>query len=350
MTADLLKPPSAELRQLTANAAHYATSTLADSTLVSYRKCWAHWQTWCADMGIESLPAEPASVAVYFAALADGNVEVRWTNFRTKEPKSRKAVYKYGTIQHIYAAILWGHRTQGHDFPSAHPAITKVLHGIKYRKGDKKARMTPLLVADLRTILSSDKMRERRFEDLTIIRDRALLSLGFFSAMRRGELVALRVEDLAFGPDGLTVTVRKSKTDQFAQGAPVYIVPQADPLICPIVLLKRYLEVSGLKSGPLFRRIDSRSDCMGDRQLTDQVVALIVKACVEAVGLDPTLFAGHSLRAGFITEAAQRGVSMNNIMRHSRHTSERVAATYIRPATGFIGNATRGLSDPKEEK
>lgn len=112
MTADLLKPPSAELRQLTANAATYATSTLADSTLVSYRKCWAHWVAWCADMGIESLPAEPASVAVYFAALADGNVEVRWTNFRTKDMHRSHDGEKL-----IEVSDGWhGHLNEGHEW------------------------------------------------------------------------------------------------------------------------------------------------------------------------------------------------------------------------------------------
>jgi integrase len=113
--------------------------------------------------------------------------------------------------------------------------------------------------------------------------------------------------------------------------------------------MQRYLEVSGLKTGPLFRRIDSRSDCMGDRALTPQVVALIVKARAEAAGLDPARFAGHSLRAGFVTSAAARGVTLHNIMRQTRHKSERVAMTYIRPATVWRNNATDGLSDEPEE-
>ena len=222
------------------------------------------------------------------------------------------------------------------------------MHGIKYRKGDTKKRMAPLEIADLRACLA--KMRERRFEDLTIIRDRALLALGFFSAVRRAELVALNVEDLEFTKHGLVVTIRKSKTDQFAEGVTVGIKPQKDPNVCAVALVRRYLDVSELKSGPLFRRIDSRSDCMGDRALTRQVVAMVVKQYAERAGLDPTRFAGHSLRAGFVTSAAAKGVTLHNIMRQTRHKSERVAMTYIRPATVFNNNPTDGLGDEEPSK
>jgi integrase len=125
---------------------------------------------------------------------------------------------------------------------------------------------------------------------------------------------------------------------------------QKDPNVCAIALVRRYLEISELKSGPLFRRIDSRSDCMGDRPLTRQVVAMIVKQYTERAGLDPTRFAGHSLRAGFVTSAAAKGITLHNIMRQTRHKSERVAMTYIRPATVFNNNPTDGLGDEEDGK
>lgn len=345
--SDLVKPPSAELAALVDRAAYYGKSTIADATRKAYETEFYHFRAWAEARCFPSLPPDVPTVAVYLAALADGNVEMHWVD-RAGRPRVSKRALKYGSIQHAYQGIVHCVRKAGHDWPFAIPAITKVMHGIKYRKGDTKKRMAPLEIADLRACLA--KMRERRFEDLTIVRDRALLSLGFFSAMRRAEIVALRVEDLDFTKDGLVVTIRKSKTDQFAEGVTIGIKPQRDAGVCPIALLRRYLELSELKTGPLFRRIDARSDCMGDRPLTPQVVAMKVKEYCEKAGLDPERFAGHSLRAGFVTTAAARGVTLHNIMRQTRHKSERVAMTYIRPATVFRDNPTDGLGDEEPKK
>jgi integrase len=345
--SDLVKPPSAEMVALVDRAAYYGKSTIADSTRKGYEAEFSHFVTWANGMGLPSLPSDVATVACYLAALADGLVEVRWTD-RHGIARSSKKPHKYSHIQKSYQAIIYSHRRAGHDWAYPIDAIGKVMHGIKYRKGHTPRRMAPLEITDLKLCLA--KMRERRGEDLTIIRDRAMLSLGFFSAVRRAELVALNVEDLEFTKDGLLVTIRKSKTDQFAEGQTVGIKPQRDPNVCAVALVRRYLDVSELKSGPLFRRIDSRSDCMGDRPLTRQVVAMVVKQYAERAGLDPTRFAGHSLRAGFVTSAAAKGVTLHNIMRQTRHKSERIAMTYIRPATVFRDNPTDGLGDEEEGK
>lgn len=347
ITSDTKPHPSADLAALVDRAAYYGKSTIADSTKKAYVVEYGHFAAWCESMKLPAMPPDVATVAVYLAALADGLVEKHWHD-RQGVPHTTKKVHKYGSIQRQYISIVHMVRAAGHDWPHAIPAITKVMHGIRYRKGDTKRRMAPLEIADLRACLA--KMRERRFEDLTIIRDRALLSLGFFSAMRRGELVALRVEDLEFTKDGLLVTIRKSKTDQFQEGVTLGITPQKDPAVCAVALLRRYLDVSELKAGPLFRRIDARSDCLGDKPLTPQVVAMKVKEYAEKAGLDYERFAGHSLRAGFVTTAAARGVTLHNIMRQTRHKSERVAMTYIRPATVWRNNPTDGLGDEEPSK
>lgn len=348
MSDDLTKPPSAELPALVARAAYYGKSTIADRTRKAYDTEFRYFARWAESRGLPSMPPDVPTVAVYLAALADGNVEVTWNEFRTGEPKTHKLKRKYGGIERAYVGIVQTVRAAGHDWPQAIPAITKVMHGIRYRHGSKKRQVAPLEIADLRACLA--KMGERRFEDLTIIRDRALLSLGFFSAMRRSELVAVTVEDLDFGPHGLTLTIPRSKTDKFAEGQQLGIYPQKDPTLCPIALLQRYLEVSGIKAGPIFRRIDSRSDCFGDKAMTSGVVATIVKQYAERAGLDPERFAGHSLRAGFVTTAAGKGIPFDRIMRQTRHKNERVLMTYIRPATIFRHNPTEGLGDEEDEK
>jgi integrase len=344
--SDLVKAPSAELASLVDRAAYYGKSTIADSTKKAYEAEWLHFKHWAEERGFPTHPPDVPTVAVYLAALADGNVEVHWADRQGRQHVSKKAL-KYGSIQHNYQSIVHGIRLRGFEWPFAIPAITKVLHGIKYRHGDTKRRMAPLEIADLRACLA--KMREQRGEDLTVIRDRAILAIGFFSAMRRSNIVALKVEDLEFSDKGMTITLQRSKTDQFAEGFVIGITPQADPAVCAVALMRRYLDVSGIKTGWCFRRIDSRSDCYGDKPLTRPWVAMIVKVACERAGLDPERYASHSLRSGFVTTAAARGVTLHNIMRQTGHKSERVAMTYIRPATVWRNNPTAGLGDEEEK-
>lgn len=339
MTSDLTGPKSA----LVARAAHYGASTIQDDTIKRYASIFSHFEKWCDRLGLSPLPPEPATVACYLAALADGAVRVDY-EIKGKAFTSQKP-YKFSTIQQVYTGLIQSFRGRGYEWPQAQPAIVKVMHGIAVRKGTRKRKMEPLKVDDLRNILGS--LRERRFEDLTVIRDRALLSLCFFGALRRGELVKLKVEDLTFTDEGLVVLIRKSKEDPTSEGQEVGILPQKDPRVCPIALLRDWLEKSETKAGWIFRRID-RNGCMGNRPLTGQGFALLVKAHVERVGLDPENFAGHSLRAGFATTAAKKGVGLPSIMRQGRWKDQRVAMTYIRPATVLEDNATEGLSDDDE--
>lgn len=314
-------------------------TAIAVATRKAYATNYLHFRRWAETRGLPATPPAVPTVVVYLEALADGNVEMFWHN-RQGHPRSTRKVHKHGSVLHAYISIAHEVRAAGHEWPRAIPAITKMLHDIKYRNGNRTKRVAPLEIADLRACLA--KMRERRFEDLTVIRDRALLTIGFFSACHRAELVALRVEDIKFTPEGLQL--------QFAEGPPVAIHLQKDKNVCPVTLLQRYLNVSELKTGPLFRRIDGRSDCMGDRALTPQAVTLVVKQRAEAAGLDPAQFAAHSLRAGFMISAAAKGVSLHDIMRQTRHRSERVAMSYIRSPDLFHNNATEGLGDEPEEK
>lgn len=347
MTDDkLAKPPSAELEALKARAVYYGKSTITDQTRKTYATEYGHFCRWAESRGLPHDPPDVGTVAVYLAALADGNVEIHYQD-RWGHPYVSKKPHKYSLVVRVYGSIIHEIRARGHEWPQAIPAITKVLHGIKYRNGAKVKRVAPLEIADLRACLA--KTAERRFEDLTVIRDRAMLSLGFFAALRRRELVSIHFEDLDFQKEGLVLTIRQSKTDQFAEGVQLGITPQKDPNLCPIALLTRYLEVSEIKTGPLFRRIDSRSDCYGDRALTPGVVLKIVKAYAERAGLDPERFAGHSLRAGFATTASFKGRSLPQIMRQGRWKDQRTAMTYIRAATVFRDNPTAGLGDEETE-
>lgn len=345
MSDDLTKPPSADLALLQSRAVYFAQSTVSDKVKRMYAVEYGHFVSWATKLSLGTEPPEVGTVAMYLAALADGHVEIHYRT-RWGEPRVSKKACKWAYIQHVYNSIGVMIRAAGHEWPKSIPAITAVMHGIKYRKGAKVKRMAPLEIADLRACIL--KTRERRFEDLTVLRDRALLSLGFFAALRRKELVAICVEHLTFVPEGMILHIPNSKTDQFAEGVDLGITPQTDKQICPIELVRKYLEVSEIKAGPIFRRIDSRSDCYGDKALTPGVVMRIVKEYAERAGLDPDRFAGHSLRAGFATTAADKGRTLTQIMRQGRWKDQRTAQTYIRPATIFADNPTAGLSDDPE--
>ncbi len=144
----------------------------------------------------------------------------------------------------------------------------------------------------------------------------------------------------------------ETKGDQEARGEDVPLMHQSDKSVCPVALLTEYLTrvkpfmpIASQEHGPLFRRIDPRSDCVGDRFMWKDVMGDLVKAVCERAGLDPARFSSHSLRAGFITSAAGRGVSLENIMRQSRHKDARVAREYYRPKTAWDHNAAEGLAD-----
>lgn len=345
MTNDKLTKPTDEIAALVARVAHYSESTVTDATRRSYGVEFKYFRQWAEQRNLPALPTNEAVVSCYLVALAEGQVTINWTD-RQGNPRVSKKAYKVASIKHVYQAIIFHHRQAGHEWAHANPVITKVLKGLSVRKGTRGRKVQPLTIDDLKLVLS--KMRERRFEELKIIRDRAMFTLCFFGAFRRGELVRLRVEDLTFTDQGLVVLLPKSKTDQEGQGQEVAILPQKDPLICPIRLMREWLEKGELKSGYLFCRID-RNGYMGKKHMTGEGFALLVKDYVEQAGLDPEVFSGHSLRAGFATSAAAAGKSLHNIMRQTRHKDERVAMSYIRHGSLFDSNATDGLGDGEDE-
>ena len=176
--------------------------------------------------------------------------------------------------------------------------------------------------------------------DLHGKRDRALLLLGMAGAFRRSELIGLDVEDLTFTEKGMDVTIRRSKTDQEGQGHLVAI--PAGECLKPVAAVKAWLEAAGITSGPLFRPVN-KAGRAGDERLSDRSVANIVKAYAGRAGLDLPAFSGHSLRAGFVTSAADRGADINRIMDQTRHTDPRTVRKYIRRAERYKDHAGAGF-------
>jgi site-specific recombinase XerD len=315
--ADLALPASVELASLREEAEHNAERAQAAATIRAYRFDWACFTKWCAQHGFESLPAKPETVALYITDMA----------------KSRKTA----TVSRRLTTITKAHREQGYANPVEDLVVQQVWRGIRNRYGIGKTAKSAAKTADVRAMVATLNL-----DRLIGIRDRCLLVVGFAGAFRRSELVALNVGDIAEEASGLRVQIRRSKTDQEAEGASIGLPYGSDILTCPVRCYRDWLAVSEITDGPVFRAI-TRHGRMAATRLTDRTVARVVKRTAEAAGYNPQSYAGHSLRSGLITSAAEAGVSDRNIMRHSRHKSVTVMHGYIQNATVFRDNAAAAV-------
>ena len=293
-------------------AKDYARQAKSHNTRRAYASDWDDFARWCQPYGFVPLPARPETVALYLTALADA--------------------LKPSTLGRRLATISQVHQAAGHDTPTSAAPVRLVWAGIRRAKGTDQHGKAPAVTAEMRRMV--DTLDDR----LIGVRDRALLLLGFAGAFRRSELVGLDIKDVQAGHDGLTVHIRKSKTDQEGQGRKVGIPYGSHPHTCPVRAIAAWREKSGLAEGALFRPVN-RHGKMQPGRLSDRAVALIVKRAAEAAGLDPTKYAGHSLRAGLATSAAQAGVSERSIMAQTGHKSVMVARRYIRDGSLFRDNA-----------
>jgi integrase len=174
------------------------------------------------------------------------------------------------------------------------------------------------------------------------LRDRALILLGFAGAFRRSELVGLDVEDLLQDERGLQIRLRRSKTDQEGQGRVVGIHRSSEPPLCAVRALTRWLDATGIETGPVFRPI-TKAGTVRDRRLSDHAVAVVIKRAAKLAGLDPSRYSGHSLRAGHVTQARLNGASAESLMRQSGHRSVAMLTRYIRVADVFRDNSSARL-------
>lgn len=308
---------STELGTLAEAATSYLEASKADATRKAYARDAAAFASWCAAKGLASMPAEPSTVGLYLAHLAE---------------EGRKV----STIERALAAIGGEQRAHGFAWPKAHPAIRGVMAGIRRKVGVAPSRKAPVMGDELARLVGTLGV------DLAGLRDRALLTLGWFGAFRRSELVALDVADVRVTAEGLVVTVRRSKTDQEGQGIEKGIPFAGNAAVCPVRAVRAWLEAARIDAGPIFRAVDRHGHVSGER-MSDRTVARIVQRAAKDAGLEASV-AGHSLRAGFATTAAAKGKSLDAIMRQTGHRSERVARIYIRHASLFVENAAAGLA------
>jgi integrase len=303
-------PPSLE------QAREFIRASKAENTLRGYRSDWRNFVAWCEGHGVCPLPAMPEVVASYIAECA-GRLRV-------------------GTIQRRLNPIAEAHKAVGVESPTSSGMVRNTLKGIRRRLGVAPAQKAPALTEDIRAMIGVAD------DGLIGLRDRALILLGFAGAFRRSEVVGLDVGDLDFGKDGLTIILRRSKTDQTAEGRKIGIPYGSNPDTCPVRILQSWLEVDGLAEGPVFRSINRHGRlCPG--RLAPADVARVVKKLALRAGLDPARYAGHSLRAGHATSAAIAGASERSIMKQTGHRSVQMVRRYIRDGSLFRENSAGKL-------
>ncbi len=271
----------------------YLLAARAENTRRAYDADLWHFRAWGGHM-----PSNPDEIARYLAHHAG-----------TLRPV---------TLRRRLAALATAHKDLGLADPTKHVLVLRVIQGIERRHGHPPKQVAPLMIGDLARIVS------RMVCSAEHLRDRALLLVGFFGAFRRSELIALDVDDIEFIESGLTITIRKSKTDQTELGRAVHLPYRTDTL-CPVTALQDWMNGAEKREGAVFRTVN------GNERLCTRAVARIIKKWTAAIGLDAQQFSGHSLRAGFATSAALAGLETSVIARQTRHQSGRSLHTYVRP-------------------
>ena len=276
-------------------------SSKAINTVRAYKSDFNDFGLFCAQNGFKSLPSEPKIVSLYL------------THLSTRE-------VKMSTLKRRLVSIGVIHKLKGHYLDTKHPIIIENLHGIKRTLGSRQIAKKPLLINDLKLIIKAiDKEK---------IRDKALILIGFAGGFRRSELVSIYYDDIEFVKEGVKILIKRSKTDQSGEGS-VKAIPYFDNQeFCPVKALKHYIDekLINKSKGKIF-------------DISDKSVALIIKKYAEKAGLDSSKYAGHSLRSGFATTAAEFGAEERNIMAMTGHKTTQMVRRYIHEANLFKNNA-----------
>ena len=292
-------------------------SSKANNTIRAYKSDFKDFSLFCAQNGFKPLPSEPKIISLYLTHLSTKDV-------------------KMSTLKRRLVSIGVIHKLKGHYLDTKHPAIIENIMGIKRRKGIVQKGKKPILISSLKLIINA--IDQQKKDKIMKLRDKSIILTGFSGGFRRNEIVALNYDDLDFVPEGLKITIRRSKTDQFGEGS-VKALPYFDNLqYCPVVTLKNWITVSKIKSGPIFRRF-SKGSKLSDNRLTDQTVALLIKKYLNLAGIDSKNYSGHSLRSGFATSAAESGAEERSIMAMTGHKSVEMVRRYIQEANLFKNNA-----------
>ena len=288
----------------------------ANNTLRAYKSDFKDFSAFCVKHGFSPMPTEPKVVSLYLTHLSANS--------------------KMSTLRRRLVSIGVVHKLKGHYLDTKHPVIIENLMGIKRKKGSIQIGKKPLLINHLKQIINV--IDEQKIEKIKKLRNRTLILIGFGGGFRRTELISIDYEDLDFVEEGLKITLKRSKTDQFGEGLIKGLPYFTNEKYCPVTSLKNWISLSQIKTGPIFRRFAKGSILTGHR-LTDQSVVLIIKNYLKLLGIENQHYSGHSLRSGFATVAAESGADERSIMAMTGHKTTQMVRRYIKEVNIFKNNA-----------
>ena len=278
-------------------------SSKSPNTLRAYKADYKDFAGFCLKNGLKPMPSEPKVITIYLTHLSKSS--------------------KFSTLKRRLASISVIHKLSGHYIDIKHPMITENLMGIKRILGSHQKAKKPILINNLKSIIN---VIDKEKNEIKRFKNRTLILLGFAGGFRRSELVSIDFEDLDFVPEGVKIFIRRSKTDQSGEGMTKGIPYFSNPEYCPVISLKRWIDISETKSGKIFK-------------MSDKSVALIIKKYISNTGLDPNKYSGHSLRSGFATSVAELGAEERSIMAMTGHKTTQMVRRYIQEANLFKNNA-----------
>ena len=275
----------------------------AQNTLRAYQADFKDFRLFCIKNGLVALPTEHKILSIYLTHLS--------------------SFCKFSTLKRRLASIKVIHKIKGHYLDTKHPIITENLLGIKRVYGVKQKSKKPLLINNLKLIINQINEEKNEIKKL---KNKSLILIGFAGGFRRSELVSIEYDDVDFVPEGVKIFIKRSKTDQTGEGITKAIPYFDNAKYCPVIALKQWIEIAGIKSGKIFN-------------ISDKSVALIIKKYALLAGLDYTKYAGHSLRSGFATSTAEMGADERSIMAMTGHKTTQMVRRYIQEANLFNNNA-----------
>ena len=292
-------------------------SSKANNTIRAYKSDFKDFLAFCTKNGFKSLPTDSKIVALYLTYLSSGGAKISTL---------RRRLVSIGVI----------HKLKGHYLDTKHPIIIENLMGIKRKIGSFQQGKKPILINQLKSIINV--IDNEKTKEIKKIRDKTLILIGFGGGFRRTELVSINYNDVEMVLEGVKIVIRRSKTDQFGEGMVKGLPYFSNQKYCPVLHLKKWLELSNIKTGPIFRRF-SKSFKLSENRLTDQSVAILLKYYLDIAGIESKNYSGHSLRSGFATVSAESGADERSIMAMTGHKTTQMVRRYIKEANLFKNNA-----------
>jgi site-specific recombinase XerD len=278
-------------------------SSKSANTIRAYKSDFNHFVEFCKKNNFKQLPADPKTVSFYITHLSSNS--------------------KVSTLKRRLASISVIHKLKGHYIDVKHPLIIENLMGIQRKKGVFQKSKNPILVNELREIINI--IEKNNTNELKKNRDKALILIGFSGGFRRSELVNIDLDDIEFTKEGVKIFIKRSKTDQSGEGMTKAIPYFKEKSFCPVIFLKQWIEISKIHKGLIFN-------------ISDKMVALLIKRYISKAGFDSKKYSGHSLRSGFATVAADSGADEKSIMNMTGHKTTQMVRRYIKEANLFKNN------------